>query len=58
MAFNIDLNKLKERFSMKIPFETHIVYVTLDNKVYELKKDFSIVEGKMKCPSVENSMVI
>ncbi|MBX8946001.1 hypothetical protein [Lysinibacillus sp. K60] len=44
---------------MKIPFETHTIYITLDDaKIYELKSDFTKVEVKeMKYPSRENPIM-
>lgn len=44
---------------MKIPFETHTIYITLDDaKIYELKSDFTKVEvQEMKNPSKDNPIV-
>jgi len=44
---------------MKIPFETHTIYITLDDaKIYELKSDFTKVEvQKMKYSSKDNPVM-
>ncbi|MGN4788676.1 hypothetical protein [Bacillus cereus group sp. MYBK209-1] len=37
---------------MKIPFNTHTIYVTLDDdKIYELKSDYT----KVEVPKIQNS---
>ncbi|MEM5680292.1 hypothetical protein AAHB46_12260 [Bacillus paranthracis] len=37
---------------MKIPFNTHTIYVTLDDdKIYELKNDYT----KVEVPKIQNS---
>ena len=42
---------------MKIPFNTHTIYVTLDDdKIYELKSDYTKVEvSKIQNPSREKT---
>ncbi|MEK5071680.1 hypothetical protein [Sporosarcina sp. FSL K6-1508] len=45
---------------MKIPFNTHTIYVTLDDdKFYELKSDYTKIEvPEFKIPSPENQIVL
>ncbi|MEB9429784.1 hypothetical protein P4I83_32645 [Bacillus cereus] len=45
---------------MKIPFNTHTIYVTLDDdKIYELKSDYTKVEvSKIQNSSKENPVMV
>lgn len=50
----------KGGFTMKIPFNTHTIYVTLDDdKIYELKSDYTKVEvSKIQNPSREKPVMV
>ena len=44
---------------MEIPFNTHTIYVTMDDKNYELKGDYTKVEvSKIPSPSKENHPIM
>lgn len=44
---------------MKIPFDSHTIYVTSKNKLYELKSDFSKIEvPEIKKPSKESPILV
>ncbi|MDP4084749.1 MAG: hypothetical protein Q8934_09065 [Bacillota bacterium] len=58
----IEIVKLSKKgeITMKLPFNTHTIYVTFDNdKIYELKSDYTkIGVQKIECSSKENPVMV